>query len=190
MIKILKENKVIQSPSKYIPKDLKSMTIEKLIEYMDKDVCPDKWYLHGSRVLNKDLSTDIAQCSTEWETALSYGQVCIYVFAPIIKSTVIDCRDRNTREQIISIMKKDYENGVLDYQAASDIEGMSGNFWRGLSDSLNPKNIVNSAEFYDNPNFMDWIYDQFNPDIIIVNEGAVVADENIYYLKLIKGEHY
>jgi hypothetical protein len=141
---------------------------------------PDPWYLHG-RAARGDLDTgNVLQMTRDYNVAEQYAgrNGSIWAIRPSERSRVLDFESIETPDarRVGAAALRDYRAGKLPF--ADDLSWMgprpSG---RDLSidirNQFSPDRIVDSAQAFDNPTWLEWLYGRFEPDLVRVPNGAV-----------------
>ena len=149
----------------------------KAIEWREKDYIPIGYYVSGRSNYHRKDDYGIWQSTNDWNVAEQYagndGYIALYT--PKNNANIIDLRDYNKRKKIIDKLVDDYENNKLDSELEDLISYVldEGNI-EDLIDELYPDDIVSSAEFYDNPELVDWFDRVFGYDLVTFGKEAAV----------------
>lgn len=103
----------------------------------------------------------------------------------------MDMRDESTLDEIRQALYEAVENDDLppSYNS-SDYQDDDWNVDKAKVEELvqcfNPVDIVDSAGSYDDREMVGWLYERFEPDMVITNDGAVVIDTSLSNMETVK----
>lgn len=150
----------------------------------ERDTIPEGWMVHG-RYGRQDLDTgSVIQLSEDWGVAESYGKNgSMWMIKESSPETLLDLSGQNTADMAKVVEKaiKDYEAGALPW--ADDVRQAIGrdptidDIEYAVRSEFAPKNIVDSAQAFDNEGWVSWLSDSFQGKAIIKTpDGGVVLD--------------
>jgi hypothetical protein len=153
-------------------------------EWYEEYTVPNNWWVHGrkgSQILNNDYPTE---CTKKWKIAEQYSgnNGSMWMITYKNKSSIIDVTNTTTQNKIYKQFIDDYDDNNLNYGDLYDIEKYERIEYNEVErkkrfiESLNPHDIVDSAGFWDNMDFITWFYDRFTKGFIITHDGVVVID--------------
>lgn len=170
----------------YVPK---SMTEAEAQEAWERGEIPEGWQIHGRSAQRPDFS-DVVQLSESTAIAeqyAGYGKGDIWYFAPSNEGKSLDFSDTSSPdfERIYDKFKDDFEKDRLPDQdsLSEDMEDA----WESFKSSFAPEDIVNSAEAYDNSDWVEWLLENFDYEVAYVKtpDGGVVLDfEKVQKIKV------
>ena len=161
----------------------------------EKGEVPDGSFVHG-RVGKQSLRDDVVILGTnDWEVAEQYAgdNGSMWLLEPSTTSKVLDA-DKNYFK-IVDALFADYKKGALPYELEKTIEyeikeyGLSGTKEK-IAMEIVPEDIVGDAGMWDSIDFVEWVVDRFEYDIVVWNEGesaAIINKNNIKTQKVNKG---
>ena len=148
-------------------------------EYLENDQVPDGWYIHG-RAGRKELKTGHAiQMTKRADVAKQYAgkKGSVHYIRPTSKANILDFNDPSIREKVVDRYLKDVESGLGPVGSDELIERVGLEKAREkLLDEINPKDIVDSAGLFDDSAFNYWLWERFEPDFAITNDGAIALN--------------
>lgn len=130
------------------------------------------WYVHAANQPLDERNTGYITLFVEGDkyTDVShYGE--FFNFVKPSKSVYIE----DIADEVIQTLKTDYETGYL----SGDLEGWldSADDWTSdIRELLNPGDIIDSAGWWDNPDFTSWFSERFDYNFILTSDGAVLFD--------------
>lgn len=157
------------------------------------------WYLHGrnaSSELLPDMMKHEIYVSKETTVADYYAgkRGSIWAIKPKENAKILDATDDKQIDRIIKKLKDEYENGgdLDNYNLRQEIkdsirDGGEAATWKGVRESLQPRDIVDSEGYYGHPDFMAWLGDNFGYDFVITNRGGVVYNPEAVHFKKLRG---
>jgi mannose-6-phosphate isomerase-like protein (cupin superfamily) len=173
------------------------VTLDKknVLKYLQERKVPKNWFISG-RGEHRAEDSGILQATNRWEIGEQYSRGgYMIVFTPKSDSNVMNMMDVKVRKKIVEDLIQDFEEGNLDYdldqdckmwfENVKDDEERENNI-KSLEDGFLPKNIVDSAENYDNPALYSWLYDKYRLDMAYLGEDAAVGfeKENLNYVEI------
>ena len=148
-----------------------------LAEHFVDGKVPDGWLVHG-RSRRGDLDTgNVIQGSESPETARFYAGDkggSIWAMRPTSSANVLDFSGVNTPDirKTAADALRSYRRGDLPF--ADDIADLpTAEKSAALRSNFAPDDIVNSAQAFDNPNWLSWLYDTRSPDFVKTPDGGV-----------------
>lgn len=165
-------------------------------EWYAKRQVPDGWYVHG-RADRNDLNTgNVIQMTKDWEVTEQYAgkRGSMWMIRVSEGANVLDFNDSEITRKVAEKLIKEHQEGVMSYAGLEaiikdfiDANGSDDEAIEKLADELNPKDIVDSAGFFDDKDFPKWLWDTYEPAMAITEDGAVVIDvEQIEKAKVTK----
>jgi len=157
----------------------------------------DGWYIHGRRGTD-DLLSEFKKheifVSKEADVAEDYAgnKGSIWQLRPKKTANILDATDDIQRTEVVDRLKEQYESGDLNNGAYTklsqeiddEIESYGeGKAWERISESLNPKDIVEDEGFYSDTDFVNWLYENFEYDFVSTNRGGVAYNPDAFDLK-------
>lgn len=157
---------------------------------------PDGWYLHGRRGREHLFTGHVIQCSFEWETALNYSGINGSIWLIYPKKNDMNFTYTNSPDLIKfvdwvyeKLVKGEYEFLLNDIISANynknDIDSIQDflinekiNIKEIIKDEFTPRNIVDSAQAFDNEEWIDILKD-YNKKIVFVHtpDGGIIMDQ-------------
>lgn len=156
-----------------------------------KDALKNGYYLHGRRDDNLDTGY-VIQLTLQPDVAEQYAgkNGTTWAIKPKPDAKIFDANNKSNVNNVIEKLKDDYENGRLQSEIIDILEqnGEDGvdEILSSLADEMNPKDIVDSAGFWDNPELVEWFVNRTNYSFVQTNNGAVVSNLDDVNTKIIK----
>ena len=156
------------------------------LKHWNENTIPEGFYVHG-RQGRQDLNTGhVIQLTKDWNVADDYAGLkgSRWLISPHEDSYIMDFSHENTRDMDKLVKKaiKQYYQGFLG-NLGKDIEQAFGktelddaDIEKAIRSSFAPKSIVDSAEAYDSPEAIEWLYSNFEPDFVHTPNGAVALN--------------
>lgn len=146
-------------------------------------------YVHGRAKTKSDNLEDMGLVLTTQDMDVAsdysgYGDGKIYFFKKPAKYLDLSSRDSEDMDLVVErAITSDAFDDYIEYgvkERESEIE-------RIVREAFAPKDIVDSAQGFDNPDFYDWFYDEFGSDYDFVETpdgGVILNSENVEYAVL------
>ena len=147
----------------------------------DARTIPDGWYVHGRAVAangSDPLDTGwVVQLSKDIDAADHYAgeSGSVWFIKPQNGANVLDLSggDRASWGTLAKAFLKSFHDGSLP----SDMPNLSARkAWESVKGEFSPKNIVSSAQAYDNPKWVAWLYEKTGAEFVHTPDGAVAID--------------
>jgi hypothetical protein len=133
--------------------------------FEDRTALPNGVYVHG-RSNRDDLNTGyVIQCTQDWTTAENYGAQSIWVIAANESTSILDLSNENTHEEVRAAFQEAYEDGSLP----GDLDNYCQFIENWDEVNLNPREIVDGAEWFDVPAFVQWLYETYACDMVLLS---------------------
>lgn len=134
----------------------------------------DGWYFHASRRLldiNRRYVVEMVPAE-DYERTGFYGDVFNF-FLPV-NAVDVDEISANVATELM----KQYE----DYLLTPTLENTLRNFESAeqVAEEMNPTNIVDSAGLWDDPEFVNWFFDQYPDYYFVKTEDGAVTMLNLF----------
>lgn len=182
----INERGMAEQPESEVSKqeDKDDITPSEAQSLFESDTIPEGWMVHG-RSGRQDLETgSVIQLSEDWGVAESYGKNgSMWMIKESSPETMLDLSSQNTDDMAMLIKKaiEDHESGSLPWEddvrqaigrdpTAEDIES-------AVRSEFAPEKIVDSAQAFDNEDWVSWLEESFEDKAIIKTpDGGVVLD--------------
>ena len=172
------------------------ITPEKAIQLYENREIPEGWYVHG-REGRQDLETGTAiQLTKNWDIADQYAgkKGSKWLVKPSEDAVILDATNEQDIQKIIDQAIKDDQEGVLPFSDTIEIaygvergELTEEQIAEFVRDSFAPANIVDSAEAYDMPEAVEWLYNKMGVIFYYARQRSIDRPpkaETITYQKL------
>lgn len=131
------------------------------------------WYVHAANKPLLERNTGYITLFVEgdkWLDVSHYGDFFNFV-NPTISVYIGDIED-----EILEALKEDYEEGKLspDLESWLESSGEEIDWDESVRDPLNPNDIIDTAGWWDNPDFTSWFNERFDYNFITTYDGAVL----------------
>jgi len=156
------------------------------------DPLPKDVWIHG-RSSRHDLNTGhIILCSKSWDVGIQYSTEDggVWLIQPKPNARLINMNEPQMLNLVIKAITEDFFSGNILPEYIEEYIEREGNpdddyedSIKSLSMEFNPKNIVESAEAFDNYELVNWFGDHFDPSAVITNDGLVVYDIDDMYTR-------
>lgn len=138
---------------------------------------PGDWFVHG-RAKRGDLDTGgLLQGTQSPDTAMQYAGRnggSIWAMRPAPDSTVLNFTSTSTPDirNVTAAALRDDRKGVLPF--SDDLANIPpAARSEAIRESFAPRDIVNSAQAFDNQNWTDWLHQTRKPDFVRTPDGGV-----------------
>lgn len=158
------------------------MTPEKAAILHEKGEIPEGWFVHGRQGTQEIKEGFPTQFTNDWNVAEGYAgeKGTMWIGQPKSEKDIFDATDADASDKVSEKFFSDYEEGNLDYDSEQLAESLLSNNNGSRNDaevdfarSLNPKDIVASAEYWDGGSEMNWFYKTTGKTFIKTRNGAV-----------------
>ena len=158
------------------------MTPEKAANLKEKGEIPEGWFVHGRQGSQEIKEGFPTLFSNDWNVAEGYAgeKGSMWIGQPKSEEDIFDATDVEACDKLSEKFLSDYEKGNLDYgneqlakSLLSNNKGSRNDAKVDFDRSLNPRNIVNSAEYWDGGSEMNWFYETTGKTFIKTRDGAV-----------------
>lgn len=156
----------------------------KLRAAFDAGQVPDGWYVHG-RAKAGDLDTGhVIQATRDPDVALRYAGEnggSVWALQPG-EGRAMDFTSINTPDAraLGARALRDFRSGEAPMIVDDAISALGTKQPRVLSENIRssfaPDDIVNSAQAFDNPDYVRWLENRFSPDFVHTPDGAVAIN--------------
>jgi len=164
----------------------------KKAEKSDKVKLPEGWFLHadlGNKYSDKIISGKHSvqfygsDASDPWVYADWSGEKGYFAVKPNKDAKIIDLSSTNTNDSsaLLDKLNEQIESGKVEETSLEHIKEYldNGETADEIIDSFSPEEIGNSAEAYDNVDFVNWLRETSGADFVITpNGGVLIGDAN------------
>ncbi len=146
-------------------------------EYYENYTLPEKGWVHGRHDKLPLTNNAITMWTKSWDVAKQYSKKgLMWMAIPTNDTIIVDLTDPEVIDTIIKDLYHDYATNLSfspDLKAILDSTNVED-----IRDTLNPINLLDSAEMWDNLDFISWYYEKYLPDdtIILTHDGALILD--------------
>lgn len=168
-----------------VPSDV----VGRLRSHFEKDpwngAPPAGWWVHG-RSGRQDLETGhVLQMTRSNGVGMQYGASgSVWYLRPKADAHILDASTVEGKAKIREALIEGLENGTLpmSYERMEeefyDEEGeLKPEAVEKYVEAFNPKNIVDSAEAFDDVDWCSWLWERLEPDMVVTQDGAVVLNQ-------------
>lgn len=149
--------------------------------YSNNDPLPEGWYVHGRASQQKLRDDAVIQATRDYNVMEHYGRLSSkkpgsgWAIRADPSAKVMDFGTIETSDMrsLGAAALLDMRDGLFPL-SLEDFRGVSPrDIGRTVRSEFSPDDIVNSAQAFDNTDWVNWLYDRFGADFVMTPDGAV-----------------
>ena len=140
---------------------------------------PEGWYVHGRNGANNLRTDAVIQATRDLDVADQYAgkKGSGWLLQPSDQARVAEFSDGSyDLRKVAQLMMSDYRKGLLPHDLQQAVEKPSPGQFHDLARGFAPEKIVDSAQWFDNPDVAQWLHDRAKVDFARTPDGAVVLN--------------